>query len=753
MQDIVITGIGAITPYGAGADTLWQALLNGTSAISEMDLFDLGGIACTRAGVIRDCVPLPGFEHAPRATRFAAVACHEALGGLTAGERRRTALVTASNFGDLDAGERALIPPSAPGFTPADARYCAQATPADTLAEAFGLGGLRLPFSLSCASGASAVATAANLITGGHAERVLVVGYDALSRYAWSGLCSLRTMTKDEVRPFDLNRSGTIFSEGAAALLIEQLPPNFRTLELPNVRTPLAYLRGWATGNNGFHMTAPAPRGAGSAYVMREALRRADLPPEAVDHINAHGTGTKPNDATETQAIHDVFGGRPIPVTSVKGLLGHLLGAAGAAEAVVSILSLRHGIIPPTGNLQTQDPECALDVVTSPRALPLNCVLSNSAGFGGCNAALVLTRDPTAREDARPPSNFRTLELQNFRTPPVAITGMGAICALGADAEEIALALKEGEPPPGFEAPDVDPADCGVAPKSFLDRASQMFLAACGMAFRQAGLTSAQLAEMQAGIFCGTAWGCLDTAALFFADHILKGPRLVKPMLFPHTYANTPVSLAAMEWALTGPHQNSVAGAAASGTALVEALGLLRNGTAQAIAVGGVDVLSETRLHAFGSAWRPAMLLHGEDAVRYPQGEAAATLMLQALPPQSVPTQSAPAPIGRARADVGPYLDIGYSVLNIGYSSPLGYILGAGLAPTAEEATRQALAQAGVDATEITNPAPLCGDVQGATTLLHICLALLAEHTGPCLILTSAPNTHIAIVVQKAVRG
>jgi 3-oxoacyl-(acyl-carrier-protein) synthase len=306
---------------------------------------------------------------------------------------------------------------------------------------------------------------------------------------------------------------------------------------------------------------------------------------------------------------------------------------------------------------------------------------------------------------------------------------MGAICALGADAEEIALALKEGEPPPGFEAPDVDPADCGVAPKSFLDRASQMFLAACGMAFRQAGLTSAQLAEMQAGIFCGTAWGCLDTAALFFADHILKGPRLVKPMLFPHTYANTPVSLAAMEWALTGPHQNSVAGAAASGAALVEALGLLRNGTAQAIAVGGVDVLSETRRHACAGT---------------PQGEAAVTLMLQTLPPPS-----APAPIGRARADVGPYLDIGYSMLNIGYSSPLGYILGAGLAPTAEEATRQALAQAGVDATEIANPAPLCGDVQGATTLLHICLALLSEHTGPSLILTSAPNTHVAIVVQK----
>jgi len=729
-QDIVISGMGAVTPFGAGVDTLWQALLNGQSAISDMDLFDLGGIACTRAGIIRDCTPPPGFEHAPRATRFAAIACQEALGGLSADIRQRTALITAANFGDMDAGEQALVPPTpadgrevnqgSPNFRTLElqnfrtshARYCAQATPADTLAEAFGLGGLRLPLSLSCSSGASAIATAANLIVSGHAERVLVVGYDALSRYAWSGLCSLRTMTKDAVRPFDLNRGGTIFAEGAAALLIERADLG--------AASPLAYLRGWATGNNGFHITAPALRGAGSAYVMREALKRAHLAPDAVDHINVHGTGTKPNDTTETQAIQDVFGERRIPVTAVKGLLGHLLGAAGAVEAVVSVLSLRHGIIPPTGNLQEQDPECALDVVTTPRALPLDCVLSNSAGFGGCNAALVLTREPPST----PNSELRT---PNF---PISITGMGAICALGADTDEIALALKEGEPPPSFDAPDVDLAACGVATKSFLDRASQMFLAACGMAFRQAGLASAQLSEMQTGIFSGTAWGCLDTAELFFADYILKGPRLVKPMLFPHTYTNTPVSLAAMEWALTGPHENFVSGATASGAALVEAFDLLRNGTAQAIAVGGVDVLSQTRVTAGRATASPpsrndnASERLGETPSPYlpHDGEAAATLMLETAETAS-----------RRGAQ------------------PLGYILGASLAPTAEAAVQAALAQAGLQhATEIKNPEALCGDVQGATALLHICLALLAEHTGPCLILTSAPNTHVAVVVSRS---
>lgn len=291
---------------------------------------------------------------------------------------------------------------------------------------------------------------------------------------------------------------------------------------------------------------------------------------------------------------------------------------------------------------------------------------------------------------------------------PVVITGMGAICALGADAPEIALAVKEGEPPPGFEAPDVDLADCGVAAKSYLDRASHLFLAACGMAFRQAGLAAAQLSDLQAGIFSGTAWGCLDTAGLFFADYILKGPRLVKPMLFPHTYTNTPVSLAAMEWSLTGPHENFVAGAAASGAALVEAFGLLRDGTARAIAVGGVDVLSATR----GSAENTS-----------PQGEAAATLMLE--------TAATAARRG---------------------ATPLGRILGAGLAPTAEAAIQTALAQAGLTADGVSvlnNPEPLCGDVQGATTLLHTCLALLTGTPAPTLILTSASNTHVAIIVQK----
>jgi len=735
-NSLVISGLGAVTPYGAGADTLWQALLRGESAISDMDLFDLGGIACTRAGVIRDYVPPAGFEKAPRASAFAAGACREALSqaGLLADAAAcaETALITASNFADMDAGEAALIPAGHSGRAVRESRHCAHATPAATLAAAFGLGGLRLPLSLSCASGAAAAACAAELIAEGRARRVLVVGYDALSRFAWSGLCSLRTMTRDAVRPFDINRSGTLFTEGAAALVVERADAC-----AARGATPLASLDGWATGNNGHHMTAPAPRGAGSESVMREALARAGLAPDAVDHINVHGTGTKPNDTTEAQAIHDLFGARAaaIPVTSVKGLLGHMLGAAGSVELIVSVLSLRKGLIPPTGNLQTRDPECDLDVVTVPRALPLRCVLSNSAGFGGCNAAAVLTNvghgQPCSRAPGlRPPS-------------PVVITGLGVVSALGADAEECAAAFQEGEPalfplacfelpgkaePPLVgEAPDPDLEASGVAPKPYLDRASGLFLAACGQAFRQAGLNAERLAALHAGIFAGTAWGCLGTAETFFADYMVKGPRLVKPFLFPHAYSNTAVSLAAMEWSLKGPHGNFVSRVAASGVALVQAFDLIRAGQAQVMAAGGSDALSATRLAATDG-----------DA---PAGEAAAVAVLE----------SASAAAARG-------------------VRPLARLLGCGLAVTPREAAGVALAQAGLSPAAVyVNPAArdaagalcpgipviapetLCGGVQGATTALHLVLALLAAHNGPVLVLTAEERTCVALVVGHAV--
>ncbi|MFZ4394008.1 MAG: beta-ketoacyl-[acyl-carrier-protein] synthase family protein [Kiritimatiellia bacterium] len=406
-QRIFVTGMGAITPLGFSVAETWRGLLAGTSAIGPLDLFDLGGMACTQAGQIRNFTPPAAILAAgarDRASSFAAAACLEALAQASVPQVPGVppvphvpsavpavpssfppiALVTATNFGALDHGESALVgdAPSA-----AAARDLSAGVTADRVAKALGLTGPRATLTLSCAAGAAGLAYAAGLIRHGRAERVLVVGYDAISRFAWSGLCALRTMTKDCVRPFDLNRSGTIFTEGAAALLLESEASCHS-----RQGTPLVELVGWGTNNNGFHITAPAPRGAGSAQAMRQALARGGLLPEAIDHINAHGTGTKPNDATESQAIADVFGARAphIPVTSIKSSLGHMLGAAGTIEAIAAVLSLREGVIPPTTHFETPDPECSVDLVANqPRTLKMRHVLSNSAGIGGCNAAVI----------------------------------------------------------------------------------------------------------------------------------------------------------------------------------------------------------------------------------------------------------------------------------------------------------------------------------------------------------------------------
>ncbi len=694
--------MGAVTPYGCGTEKLWNALLEKRSAISEMDLFDLGGIACTKAGVIRNFTPPEGFEDSPRATAFAAAACIEALqqAGIydNPEELQQTTLITASNFGNIDQGEQALIPPDNPDYAPEKSINCAHFNTADILAERLNLQGLRISLSLSCASGASAAVTAANLISEGHAKRVLIVSYDALSRFSWSGLCALRTMTKEILRPFDKNRSGTIFTEGAAALILDAEA---------DAEHSLAYLTGWASGNNGHHMTAPAPRGAGSAYVMKESLKSAGIAPEKIDHINTHGTGTKPNDVTEAESIQDSFGASAatIPATSIKGSLGHMLGAAGSMDLITSVLSLRNNLIPPTANLQEQDPECELNVITEPYQTELKNILSNSAGFGGCNAALVISNEPASPTETE-------------KKRKVYITGFSLISALGYDSEETLAALKENESAcfplerfeqPGVEEPpnvgevhDLEITDFGVSRKPYLDDASRLFLCACGAAIEDAGYNAKILTELNAGIMAGTAWGCGSTQQMFFADFINKGPRLVKPFIFPHSYANTAISLASMEWSLKGVHDNITTPHTASGIAFIEAYETIRDGHSNCILTVGCDALSIPRLQAVPPC--------------QPQGEAAAAVILESNGEV-------------ARAEV----------------------IGCGIATKPEAAINAALVNAELKASEIktvTSLEDISGDLAGAATVAELSAAIIRGLSGPTLITTSEESTAVAIIVK-----
>lgn len=416
MSRVVVTGLGAVTPVGIGVARTWDALCRGESGIREITRFDTRDFAVTRGGEIREFeLPpelLPDAAEADLATRFMLTAAAEALRDAALCRDPElpadTGIVLSTNFGGMISGERAMAERSAGGAGGSslpleqDARgrdtiprprsdfaeFLFQ-TCADRVAAPWHLGGPRCVLSLSCSSGTAAIGYGLDLIRGGHAAAVLTGGYDALSRFAWSGLCALRTMTKDAVRPFDRTRAGTIFSEGAGALLLE-------SEESARRRGARLYaeVRGYGANNNAFHMTAPAREGAGSAAVMRMALDDAGMSPDEIDHINAHGTGTKPNDVTETQAIRAVFGAHAgrIPITSIKSSVGHLMGAAGSIEAVASVLSIRDGVIPPTTNYREPDPECDLPCVTNTKkAMTIRTVLSNSAGIGGCNAAVIFS--------------------------------------------------------------------------------------------------------------------------------------------------------------------------------------------------------------------------------------------------------------------------------------------------------------------------------------------------------------------------
>ena len=389
MTDAVITGLGVVSPLGNDLDAFWRALCGGQSGLGPITHFDASAFRNNLAGEVRGFPPDPADAALPRACQYALHAIDAAWrdSGLADG---RAALVAATNFGCAELGQ-ALCEAAIRGqASPAAAPRWQMDWLTNLAAERLGLAGPRATLSLSCASGVAAIGVALELIRAGRARAAVACGYDELSFYAYSGLSALRAITPDTIRPFDKNRKGTIFAEGAGALVIED-----RHTALARNARIYARVLGHAMNNDAYHMTAPDKTGRGIVAVMRAALADARIEPGAVDHVKAHGTGTIFNDKTETAAIKEVLGPRAsrVPVNSMKSMMGHTMGAAGSLETIGAVLTLRDGIIPPTVNLETPDPECDLDYVPgSARRQLVRVALCNSYGFGGTNAALLLER-------------------------------------------------------------------------------------------------------------------------------------------------------------------------------------------------------------------------------------------------------------------------------------------------------------------------------------------------------------------------
>jgi len=391
-----ITGLGAVSCLGRGVEEFWQALLSGRCGLRPITRFDLEGSPYGLAGEV-EAGGEQDFREAGGSlgAQFAAVAAEQALSGVPADERHDLAIVLSTNFGPSEVIEAFLD-----GALRTDDRWPLSEGPygwdVDYVARRIGAGGEGVNVSLSCSSGNAALAYALGLIRAGAAEWVLAGGYDSIQKVIWAGLAALRVMAVGKegqdarVRPFDAGRSGTVFSEGAGMLLLES-EAHMRARGV----APLAEVAGAGSNNNAYHLTHADRAGRATAEVIQMALDDAAVEPERIGYINAHGTGTRLNDAIESRAIHTVFGerARQMPVTSLKGGLGHAMAAASALEAVASVLSLRNALIPPTINYEAPDPECDVRVVASePLEADLQAVLNNSAGIGGGNAAVVFTR-------------------------------------------------------------------------------------------------------------------------------------------------------------------------------------------------------------------------------------------------------------------------------------------------------------------------------------------------------------------------
>ena len=712
---IMVTGLGAVTPLGATMEDNWHAVLERRTAISPITRFDLGGIACQKGGIIGGA----DAEVGGLATTFAHAAVREAL--LQSGANAaRLGLITGSNFGEAD-------------HIPDDHGEIAR-----RVAASLDLGGPVASLSLSCASGASAIAMAADWIACCRAEAVAVVGVDALTLSSWSGLCALRTMARDaEVKPFDAARNGTVFAEGASCIILE-------SAEAANTRgaTPLAVLRGWATGNNGFHLTAPPPRAAGSRRVMVDAIATAGATPSEIDFVTAHATATKANDLTEAQALQDIFGERlaDVPVTAVKASAGHLLGAAGTFEAAITVLALREHVIPPIARTPHPDPEIpSLNLVTdAPLHHKGSLALTDSAGFGGCNAALIFAAPNRQTDKPSSPKNDSR----------IAICSSGFVSALGIGSEEAEATWAEGEsacfPSPGLPAPEgVTDDTAGVVPpfeaesilptaKAYLDRQSLFAMSAAALALR--GIDMKAVDHERFGISHGTAWGAAETLARFWADCREKGPRLVKPMLFPHTYANAAASLISMEWELRGFHANFAGGQNASSFAIAAAVDALRRKEADAVLTGGSEALSAGRWAALAKQDAPC-----------PPGEGAAFFLLRRA--DDLDKDDAPLAIiagigfsggNDCDAAIGAALDeAGIRSADIGrvFASP-------GLSMPSLLAGREG------GAPQLSIAEDMTGNCGGASAAIQLACALLEPFTTPFIILTDdGAGTFVAMAV------
>jgi 3-oxoacyl-[acyl-carrier-protein] synthase II len=404
---VVITGIGVVTPIGSGKEEFWENLIKGQNGVKTVRHFQ--GFSTYIAATIEDFEPRLHMEKrdvkkTDRFTQFAYAAAQMAIADaeldLQKENKEKTGVIIGSGIGGLDTIEKQfkiLLEKGPRRVSPFLVPMLIANMASGYISIAHGLQGPNLTTVTACASGTHAIGEAFRILQRGEAEVMIAGGAEApVTSIAFAGFCAARAMsTRNEQpdkasRPFDLKRDGFVMGEGAGVLILE-------TMQHARARNAAIYaeIAGYGTSGDGYHVTAPDPAGRGAYLCMDRALVNAGLKPSAVDYINAHGTSTEYNDKIETLAIKELFGeyAYQLPVSSTKSMIGHLLGAAGGVEMAATLLSMQHGVIPPTVNYEYPDPDCDLNYVPNKAvAGELDVAMSNSFGFGGTNACLVVKR-------------------------------------------------------------------------------------------------------------------------------------------------------------------------------------------------------------------------------------------------------------------------------------------------------------------------------------------------------------------------
>ena len=408
-QRVVVTGLGCVSPVGNDVPTTWQNIIDGKSGAGLITHYDTTDYVCKIAAEVKgfDGISLYGPKESrrmDRCTQFALSSGQQAVEDakidINDGNRDRIGAVIGTGIGGIETlyeqfsnfterGPSRVSPFLVPMMLPD--------TPGSNLAIKLGLRGTNFAVVTACATGTNAIGEASEIIRRGQADIMLAGGCEAaIVPLAMASLSKMGAMSSYDgepsraSRPFNQDRTGFVMGEGAAVIILE-------SLEHAQTRGAkiLAELVGYGSTNDAFHISAPAVNGAGAAAAMQEALDSAGLEPVDIDYIKAHGTGTPLNDRSETAAIKSVFGdlAYKVPVSSTKSMTGHLLGAAGAIEALFAVKVIQDSIMPPTINYEVPDPECDLDYIPNQaRQKKVEHVMSNSFGFGGHNAAIILKK-------------------------------------------------------------------------------------------------------------------------------------------------------------------------------------------------------------------------------------------------------------------------------------------------------------------------------------------------------------------------